>query len=82
MRLTVAAAIGAVVITVAAAATLGGVREDRPLVEVNDGLIRGITTNLYNITQLEFLGIPYATPPLGSLRFKVIHTQKRINKYK
>lgn len=67
MKLPVSAAVVAVVVATVAAVR---VEEDRPLVQVNEGLVRGLTTTLYNITYLEFLGIPYATPPLGPLRFK------------
>ena len=74
MRLIVTAVILAVVMVVmVTAATLGREEKDRPLVEVDNGLMRGLTTTLYNTTYLEFLGIPYAIPPVGSLRFKVIN---------
>lgn len=42
------------------------------IVETNYGLIKGILTmSLLNNIFYSFHGIPYATPPLGELRFKV-----------
>jgi len=37
-----------------------------PVVTTNDGAVRGQTTGTVN----EFLGIPYATPPVGNLRWR------------
>lgn len=43
-----------------------------PVIEISDGKLRG--TVLKNLDEEEiyaFLGIPYAKPPVGELRFKV-----------
>ncbi|XP_049779940.1 cholinesterase-like [Schistocerca cancellata] len=41
------------------------------LVTVDQGTLRGITaTSVYNSSYTAFLGIPYAEPPLGVLRFQ------------
>src|ERR1700730_7838808 len=37
-----------------------------PVVRVNDGLVRGTATGTVD----EFLGIPYAAPPTGNLRWR------------
>ncbi|XP_050691514.1 juvenile hormone esterase-like isoform X1 [Eriocheir sinensis] len=66
MRITAGVAVVAAVV----AAALGVAEEDRPLVTVSGGLVRGLNTTEHNITYLEFLSIPFATPPTGSLRFK------------
>jgi carboxylesterase type B len=43
-----------------------------PIVNVSNGKLRGKTgTNINNGQFYSFQGIPYAKPPLGSLRFKV-----------
>ena len=48
--------------------------EDAPLVEIEDGHLRGVFMETKG--KLEkfsaFMGIPYARPPLGELRFEVI----------
>lgn len=46
---------------------------DNPLVHIENGALRGITVEGYNglFLILAFLGIPYAKPPIGELRFKV-----------
>ncbi|XP_049779935.1 cholinesterase-like isoform X1 [Schistocerca cancellata] len=41
------------------------------LVTVKQGVLRGTTaTSVYNVSYTSFVGIPYATPPLGKLRFQ------------
>lgn len=43
-----------------------------PIVEISDGKLRGtITVNNEGDTVYNFLGIPFAKPPIGDLRFKV-----------
>lgn len=44
------------------------------VVDTNNGQVRGASgiTLLKNITFYSFKGIPYAKPPIGDLRFKVI----------
>lgn len=64
-----------VIVTGAAAVDLA--EGERPLVTVSGGMVRGLNTTEYNITYLEFLGIPFATPPVGALRFKVNNSIKR-----
>ncbi|XP_050691516.1 juvenile hormone esterase-like [Eriocheir sinensis] len=61
---------GVAVVAAVVAAAMGVAVEDWPVVTVSGGLVRGANTTAYNITYLEFLGIPFATPPIGSLRFK------------
>lgn len=48
--------------------------DDFKTVDTNDGAIRGrrSTTFLKNTPFYSFKGIPYAKPPVGNLRFKVI----------
>lgn len=41
------------------------------IAETNQGSLRGVVVNNYNVTYVAFKGIPYAKPPLGELRFKV-----------
>lgn len=42
------------------------------LVKVNEGQLLGSTkTNVNSEKFFSFQGVPYATPPLGNLRFKV-----------
>ncbi|XP_049862647.1 cholinesterase-like [Schistocerca gregaria] len=44
---------------------------DDVLVTVKQGVLRGTTaTSVYNVSYTSFVGIPYATPPLGKLRFQ------------
>ena len=38
-------------------------------VKTSSGLVRGLTVNILNKNVNQFLGIPYAVPPVGSLRF-------------
>ncbi|XP_050701834.1 juvenile hormone esterase-like [Eriocheir sinensis] len=66
MKITAGVAVVAAVVT----AALGVAEGQGPLVEVSGGLLRGQTTTKHNITYLEFLSVPFATPPIGSLRFK------------
>ena len=40
-----------------------------PLVKTTSGTVKGQTIQVLNKTINQFLGIPYAVPPLGSLRF-------------
>jgi hypothetical protein len=53
----------------------GGARLERnvdPIVTTHQGNMRGITmTSRSGRTFYAFLGIPYAAPPVGALRFKV-----------
>lgn len=43
-----------------------------PIVEISDGKVRGtVLKNLDGEDYYAFLGIPYAKPPIGKLRFKV-----------
>lgn len=43
-----------------------------PIVEISDGKLRGtVSKNYKGEKTFEFLGIPYAKPPTGELRFKV-----------
>jgi cholinesterase len=45
---------------------------DFVIAETEYGSVRGIRrTSVLNDDFIAFLGIPYATPPLGELRFKV-----------
>lgn len=48
--------------------------EEYKVINTNDGLVRGRrnVTVLKNIPYYSFKGIPYAKPPTGDLRFKVI----------
>jgi hypothetical protein len=44
-----------------------------PIVHIHEGSIRGrtLTSIRSNRTFFAFMGIPYARPPIGELRFKV-----------
>jgi len=45
---------------------------DGPIVEIKTGHIQSIVSKSREGTKYyEFLGIPYATPPIGQLRFEV-----------
>jgi hypothetical protein len=48
------------------------VDEDGPLVQVEQGALRGVRgLSIRDREFIAFLGIPYAQPPVGKLRFKV-----------
>jgi cholinesterase len=48
---------------------------DFVIAETEYGSVRGIRrTSVLNDDFIAFLGIPYATPPLGELRFKVSYS--------
>ena len=42
---------------------------DRPIVKTSSGTVEGLTINVLNRKINQFLGIPYAEPPVESLRF-------------
>jgi para-nitrobenzyl esterase len=54
------------VLSTSAMAGGAGDREDGPVVQTNEGPVRGFVRNGVNI----FLGIPYAAPPVGDLRWR------------
>jgi para-nitrobenzyl esterase len=58
------AATGATAATAAAAAASGS--GSGPVVTIDDGAVRGVTVRTVD----EFLGIPYAAPPTGNLRWR------------
>ena len=58
------AAAGATAATAAAAAASGS--DSGPIVTTDDGAVRGMTAGTVD----EFLGIPYAAPPTGNLRWR------------
>jgi len=48
---------------------------DRPIVTVKQGKLQGIfEENVLGSYYLSFKGIPFAAPPVGELRFKVIYS--------
>lgn len=51
-----------------------GVCDDFKIVQTSDGAVRGVrnTTSWQKVDYYSFKGIPYAEPPTGELRFKVI----------
>lgn len=45
---------------------------ERILVKTKSGVVRGYKVNSsFNFPYMNFIGIPYAKPPVGELRFKV-----------
>ena len=42
---------------------------DGPVVQTTSGTVKGLTLNVLNRSIDQFLGIPFAEPPFGSLRF-------------
>lgn len=43
-----------------------------PIVKINDGELKGVESINENGTKYySFMGIPFAEPPVGNLRFKV-----------
>ena len=63
--LTLAAA-GATAATAGTRAAASGSRSGAPIMTTDDGAVRGTTAG----TVAEFLGIPYAAPPTGNLRWR------------
>lgn len=60
--------------------TAQGEDEEGPLVQVEQGLLRGLRgLSVREKEFLAFLGIPYAKPPTGELRFKVQYRTLRCN---
>lgn len=57
---------------------------DPLIVRTHTGLVKGVKkiTLLDNVKYLAFLGIPYAQPPVGKLRFKVCYLSTIINNQK
>lgn len=48
-----------------------------PIVCVNNGCLKGTTLPSYKTDSFEaFLGVPYAEPPIGKLRFSVSYNNK------
>ena len=39
------------------------------IIKTSSGLVKGLTIQVFNRSVNQFLGIPYAEPPVGSLRF-------------
>ncbi|XP_058827949.1 uncharacterized protein LOC131687875 [Topomyia yanbarensis] len=54
---------------------------ERPIVEVRQGKVKGVTDKLPNGGKYHFFkGIPYAKPPVGELRFRSPQALERFNK--
>lgn len=51
-------------------------QEMRPVVVLKQGTITGVKVYLSRVTINAFLGIPYAEPPVGKLRFSVPERHK------
>lgn len=49
------------------------------VVQVEQGALRGELCHNNDVAYLAFKGIPYAKPPLGSLRFKVSFVTRKFN---
>ena len=64
-----------IAVVVAAQSTLG---ETAPQAETTNGTLTGLHNTFYN--QDIFLGIPYALPPVGNLRFRVPASYNRTYK--
>lgn len=51
------------------------------IVQTQEGLIKGfVEKSRRGKTIYRFLGVPYAEPPVGELRFKVINEYFQLNK--
>ncbi len=48
---------------------VNNVKSDDTLIHTTSGSVRGISIEVFNKSVEQYLGIPYAEPPLGSLRF-------------
>lgn len=51
-------------------------QELRPTLQLNQGIVVGVKVYLPRVTINAFLGIPYAEPPVGQLRFAVPERHK------
>lgn len=56
---------------------INGLFDEYRVVKTNSGHVQGVRkyTLLKNMEYYSFKGIPYAEPPIGSLRFKVSNIQ-------
>lgn len=43
---------------------------DAALVTTSNGVLEGLTDVIHGVTINSYLGVPYAIPPLGDLRFR------------
>jgi carboxylesterase type B len=60
------------VLEIMAALALSYVRAERPLVTTTLGELEGVwQTSAKGLQYAAFMGIPYAQPPVGDLRFEV-----------